>query len=119
MLRMFALAVCGWSLVSVHAASADNDAKPLPKAIAVEPSITAPGQQITLRWYFTGTKVQVSGGRFGKGVAVTGRTSLSDTPTWRRVISRSPSGVGRARAWHQPTEGSALSVRSSVWSDIA
>ncbi len=38
------------------------------------------GESVTLRWYFTGNKVVVSGGRFGKGVVVTGRTSLTDHP---------------------------------------
>jgi len=49
-------------------------------AIAVTPKPCAPGQTVTLKWYFTGTKVMVSGGRFGKGVEVTGRTTLTDTP---------------------------------------
>lgn len=53
---------------------------PNPKAIAVEPVVVAPGQPVTLRWYFTGDKVQVSGGRFGKGLIVTGKTLLKDTP---------------------------------------
>ena len=38
------------------------------------------GQSATLRWYFTGKKVVVSGGRFAKGAIVTGRTSLTDAP---------------------------------------
>jgi hypothetical protein len=80
MRRFVALAFCGFSLLTVRIASADTVTKPQPKAIAVEPALASPGQQITLRWYFTGTKVQVSGGRFGKGVVVTGKTSLTDTP---------------------------------------
>src|SRR5579871_5486226 len=48
--------------------------------VAVSPNPAMPGQTVQLRWYFTGTKVVVSGGRFGKGVVVTGRTSLTDTP---------------------------------------
>jgi len=50
------------------------------EAIGVTPKPCAPGQTVTLKWYFTGTKVLVSGGRFGKGVEVTGRTTLTDTP---------------------------------------
>lgn len=50
------------------------------EAIAVTPKTVAPGQTVTLKWYFTGTKVVVAGGRFGKGTEVTGRTSLTDTP---------------------------------------
>src|SRR5262250_3422250 len=50
------------------------------KEIAAEPETIAPGKTVTLRWYFTGEKVVVSGGRFGKGVVVTGRTSITDTP---------------------------------------
>jgi len=49
-------------------------------AIAITPNPCAPGQTVTLKWYFTGTKVLVAGGRFGKGAEVTGRTSLTDTP---------------------------------------
>lgn len=50
-------------------------------AIAAEPVSVLPGQKVTLRWYFTGDKVLVTGGRFGKkGQVVTGRTVLTDTP---------------------------------------
>ncbi len=49
-------------------------------AIAVEPAYVTPGKSITLKWYFTGEKVLLSGGRFGKGVVVTGKTAISDTP---------------------------------------
>jgi len=52
-----------------------------PRAIAVEPGVTMPGQPVLLRWYFTGTKVVVSGGRFGKGMVVTGKSELTDRPT--------------------------------------
>src|SRR5260221_10626601 len=38
------------------------------------------GETVTLRWYFTGTKVMVSGGQFGSGTDVTGITSVTDTP---------------------------------------
>jgi hypothetical protein len=49
-------------------------------AVAVEPPYVTPGKPITLKWYFTGDKVMLSGGRFGKGVEVTGKTSITDTP---------------------------------------
>src|SRR3954452_4724200 len=51
-----------------------------PRAIAVEPGVTMPGQPVAIRWYFTGTKVVVSGGRFGKGAVVTGKSELTDRP---------------------------------------
>lgn len=50
------------------------------REVVAEPETIAPGKTVTLRWYFTGEKVVVSGGRFGKGVIVTGKTSLTDTP---------------------------------------
>ncbi len=49
------------------------------EVIAV-PAVVTPGQTVTLRWYFTGTKVIVAGGRFGLGTQVTGKTAISDTP---------------------------------------
>jgi hypothetical protein len=49
-------------------------------AVAVEPPYVTPGKPITLKWYFTGEKVLLSGGRFGKGVVVTGKTSVIDNP---------------------------------------
>lgn len=67
--------------------------------IAVEPGVVTPGQKVTLRWYFTGIKVVVSGGRFGKGIVVTGRQELVDRPrsTTRYtfdVIYRPPGTAG-------------------------
>ena len=50
------------------------------KEVVAEPETIAPGKTVTLHWYFTGDKVVVSGGRFGKGVEVTGRTTVTDTP---------------------------------------
>jgi hypothetical protein len=38
-------------------------------AVAVEPAYVTPGKPITLKWYFT-----------GEGVVVTGKTSVTDTP---------------------------------------
>ncbi len=49
-------------------------------AVGITPKPSAPGQTITLKWYFTGSKVMVAGGRFGKGTEVTGKTTLTDTP---------------------------------------
>jgi hypothetical protein len=40
-----------------------------------------PGETVTLRWFFTGDRVTLSGGRFGKGLTVTGRQSITDKPT--------------------------------------
>jgi hypothetical protein len=48
--------------------------------VIAEPTVVTPGQTVTLRWYFTGTKVLVAGGRFGTGTLVTGKTAISDTP---------------------------------------
>jgi len=62
-----------FSLCSVQNARAAD-------AVAVEPAYVTPGKPITLKWYFTGDKVLLSGGRFGKGVVVTGKTSMTDTP---------------------------------------
>lgn len=39
------------------------------------------GEPVTLQWYFTGTKVTVSGGRFAAGYDVTGKTSITDRPS--------------------------------------
>lgn len=48
--------------------------------IVAQPEVVTPGQTVTLKWYFTGDKVTVSGGRFGAGAVVTGRQSLTDRP---------------------------------------
>ncbi len=48
--------------------------------VAVLPTVTTPGKPITIKWYFTGEKVLISGGRFGKGTVVTGKNSVTDTP---------------------------------------
>ena len=70
------LAVCLFAMPALTAARAELE----PRAVAVEPGVTAPGQPIKLRWYFTGTKVLLSGGRFGKGTVVTGKTEMADRP---------------------------------------
>ena len=60
-------------IFSASARAADRE-------IVAEPETVAPGKPVTLRWYFTGEKVMVSGGRFGKGTVVTGRTAITDNP---------------------------------------
>jgi hypothetical protein len=51
------------------------------QAVIAVPAAVSAGDPVTLRWYFTGDKVTVSGGRFGNGSVVTGRTAISDRPT--------------------------------------
>jgi hypothetical protein len=70
------LSLCVLALPAFTCARAELE----PRAVAVEPGVVLPGQPITLRWYFTGTKVVVSGGRFGKGAVVTGKNELTDRP---------------------------------------
>ena len=74
MYRIPSLLLCALSLAVPALARADSN------AIAAEPNPISVGQSVTLRWYFTGTKVIVAGGRFGKGAVVTGRTKLTDQP---------------------------------------
>ncbi len=75
-----------------------------PNAIEVEPNPSTPGRAVTFRWYFTGTKVVVSGGRFGRGINVTGRTSLIDHPraTTRYTFNVWYRGLGVAASGHKP-----------------
>src|ERR1051325_10511562 len=61
--------------------NAPNNAPNKPNEIAVSPNPVQPGHLVTLQWYFTGNKVVVSGGRFGKGTVVTGKSRLTDTPS--------------------------------------
>ncbi len=61
------------------------------------------GQQVKLEWYFKGNKIAISGGRFGKGTDVTGRTSITDKPakTTRytfEVWYRAPKAEGESTA---------------------
>ena len=44
------------------------------------PSVISPGQTATLRWYFTGAKLTVSGGQFAPNTDITGRQSLKVSP---------------------------------------
>lgn len=59
---------------------APPNATTTPAAVVADKNVIVRGQPVTLRWYFTGQKVIVAGGRFGKGQVVTGRTSLTDRP---------------------------------------
>ncbi len=68
------LALCVFIGIACTTARADNE-------IAAEPSTVTPGQTVTLKWYFTGDKVILSGGRFGQGTVVTGRQQITDKPT--------------------------------------
>jgi uncharacterized protein YkwD len=65
--------------------------------VSVEPNPVPAGQTVTLRWYFTGERVLLSGGRFGKGTVVTGRTSMTDRP---RKTTRYAFDV-----WYHPATG--------------
>jgi hypothetical protein len=78
-LGCMALAVPAPTLAQTGA-SPDAPAKSKVQAVVAEPSVVFAGDPVTLRWYFTGKKVTVSGGRFGTGVVVTGRTTISDRP---------------------------------------
>lgn len=75
-----------------------------PNAIEVEPNPSTPGRAVTFRWYFTGTKVVMSGGRFGRGTNVTGRTSIIDHPraTTRYTFSVWYRGLGIAAIGRKP-----------------
>jgi hypothetical protein len=93
MRSLITLILCGLALRAATPSYADAS------GVIAEPSIATPGQTIMLRWYFTGSKVTVSGGRFGKGTIVTGRTFISDTPqktttytfdVWYRGLATSP-----------------------------
>jgi hypothetical protein len=90
----FPLLACTLALIP-QSASLANDGP----AIAADQNPISRGQTVTLRWYFTGKKVLVSGGRFGKGINVTGRTSLTDRPlkttrytfeVWYRGLTTAP-----------------------------
>jgi hypothetical protein len=50
------------------------------EAVKAMPDIVAPGQAASLNWFFTGKRVVVSGGRFGTGLDVTGKTVVVDHP---------------------------------------
>src|SRR5215218_9290812 len=77
-MRLFPYLAGGLCVVSATAFAAPDKA---PEAVALQPNPFKPGQTVTLHWLFTGNKVTVSGGRFGKGTVVTGKTLLTDKPT--------------------------------------
>lgn len=52
-----------------------------PPPLAAAPAVVAAGQPVMLRWRFGGNKVVLLGGRFGKGVDVTGYTFAVDRPS--------------------------------------
>ena len=74
-MRRFAVALlCLLGLFGAVAARAERE-------VVAEPEMVSAGETVTLRWLFTGDKVVVTGGRFGKvGTVVTGKTSLTDRP---------------------------------------
>lgn len=75
-MRLIPLFACACSLIVIGrpACAAANE-------ILAQPNVITPGQTVTLKWYFTGDKVTVSGGRFAPGTVVTGRQQLTDRPT--------------------------------------
>ncbi len=50
------------------------------KNIEADPQVIAKGGVVKLVWYFKGDKILLSGGRFGKGLNVNGKTEVTDTP---------------------------------------
>ena len=75
MVRFAGILLCLLGLFGAGAARAERE-------VIAEPELVAVGEPVTLRWFFTGDKVVVTGGRFGKvGTVVTGKTSLTDRPT--------------------------------------
>ncbi len=73
MRRILTLAFClfvAFASLSAHAAG----------EIAAEPSAIAPGQSSTLKWYFNGAKITVSGGTLTPGTLVTGKQTLTVKP---------------------------------------
>ncbi|HLH80211.1 MAG TPA: hypothetical protein VKV29_08015 [Chthonomonas sp.] len=72
------------------------------QGIVATPTVVVKGQTVKLEWYITGDKVVLSGGRFGKGVVVTGKTQVTDRPlhTTRYVLDdyyhvNNPPGSGK------------------------
>src|SRR5947207_313624 len=51
-----------------------------PGEVAPDRNPITVGRSVTLKWYFKGKRIILSGGRFGKGADVTGRTSITDSP---------------------------------------
>lgn len=84
--------------------------------IAADRNPIAKGEKVTLRWHFTGDKVTVSGGRFGKGTVVTGKTSLEDTPS--RTTRYTFNVWYRGRAAGSPAEAAPALLHARYHIDI-
>ncbi len=109
-LPLSAMLLIGLSVLACLPCRADRE-------VIAEPAVITPGQTVKLRWYFTGTKVVVSGGRFGAGQVVTGKTLVTDTPkvttTYRfdvyyTVTKPAETGEIRSQALHQHYSVTAL-----------
>ncbi len=73
MRRILTLALCllpGFCGIAAHASG----------EIAAEPSAITAGQSSTLKWYFNGAKITVSGGSFAPGTPITGKQILTVKP---------------------------------------
>lgn len=73
MRRILTLALCLFAGFLGMAAYAAGE-------IAASPAAIAPGQSSTLKWYFNGKKITVSGGSFAPGTSVTGKQTLTVNP---------------------------------------
>lgn len=71
--RLVTVLACILCLTSGRIAFAANE-------ITCDKNPIAPGETVRLRWFFTGDKVTVVGGSFGKGAAVTGKSTIMDKP---------------------------------------
>jgi len=72
-----------------------------PAGITAKPNPASPGQTVTLTWHFVGDKVMLYGGRFGLGVNVTTRKSITDKPRkstrYAVIVWHRPAGPGTSR----------------------
>src|SRR5262245_295906 len=81
MIRFTTLALCALILSVSRTVWADPpDVWPKIPPLTADRTSVAPGQAVTLSLHFTGKKIVASGGRFGKGVDVTSKTSVTDRP---------------------------------------
>ena len=71
--RLMTILTCVLCLMSGNIAFAANE-------ITCDKNPIAPGETVKLRWFFTGDKVVVTGGGFGKGAVVTGKSGITDKP---------------------------------------
>lgn len=72
--RLMTVLACILCLANGKIALAANE-------ITCDKNPIAPGETVKLRWFFTGDKVTVVGGGFGKGAVVTGKSGITDKPT--------------------------------------